>query len=184
MTRPHGSLHAEKPATIAESRGHLAQPVQEHNHQGEPMTERDNASPSASSPMLVSTAPMMAQVTSPGWMENNSWWDAAVQIATSRRHQAAISIQASSSVAFVPMPPALAEVAATIAQQRSKVSLSLSGIIVPGEKVKSGVLVAVTSFVWVEIARRLGADWSVAYEIPAGKWEEIIAGAFHEAGYD
>ena len=115
--------------------------------------------------------------------ENNSWWDTAVQVASSRRRLAA-AIETSSSVAFVPPPPALANVAAAIAQQSQKVSLSLAGIITPGEKVASGVLVASTSFIWVQIVRQLGLDWSVAHHIPARKWEEIIAGAFDKAGYD
>ena len=97
--------------------------------------------------------------------ENNSWWDTAVQVASSRRRLAA-AIETSSSVAFVPPPPALANVAAAIAQQSEKVSLSLAGIITPGEKVASGVLVASTSFIWVQIVRQLGLDWSVAHQIP------------------
>jgi restriction system protein len=31
---------------------------------------------------------------------------------------------------------------------------------------------------------RLTTDWSLAYELPPARWEEIIAGAFQKAGYD
>jgi restriction system protein len=128
-------------------------------------------------PQLLDSRRRLA--TGLGW-ENNSWWDASVRVSRLIPR----SIEVISSVAFVPPPLALADVASTIAQESLKVSLSLSGIITPGEKVASGILVAATSFVWVEIARRLGADWAVAYQIGSREWEEIIAGAFDKAGYD
>jgi restriction system protein len=40
------------------------------------------------------------------------------------------------------------------------------------------------SHAWLEIVKRLEKNWLHAFEIPPAKWEEIIAGAFHEAGYD
>src|SRR4030095_8830636 len=41
-----------------------------------------------------------------------------------------------------------------------------------------------TSLVWNKIVEALGNDWTVAYQIPSEKWEEIIAGAFKKANYD
>jgi restriction system protein len=38
--------------------------------------------------------------------------------------------------------------------------------------------------VWVSIVKELKYDWTKAYEIPPRAWEEIIAGAFKEDGFD
>lgn len=64
------------------------------------------------------------------------------------------------------------------------VSLTVSSIIIPEKKTAEGVLIESTSFLWTEIVSRLQKDWNAAYLIPPEKWEEIIAGAFHKAGYD
>jgi restriction system protein len=63
-------------------------------------------------------------------------------------------------------------------------SLSVSGIIIPEQKVYAGVLIGSTSVIWAEIVNRLKDDWSLAQSIPPHAWEEIVAGAFKEYGYD
>lgn len=62
--------------------------------------------------------------------------------------------------------------------------LALSGIIIPDRKSAEGLLIRSTSFIWTTIVDRLRGHWPLAYDIPADKWEEIIAGAFKKAGYD
>jgi restriction system protein len=64
------------------------------------------------------------------------------------------------------------------------VKLSLSGIIIPERQVSEGILLRSTSVVWQEIARKLGADWTIAYQLSPENWEEIVAGAFKKSGYD
>src|ERR1700730_18607170 len=71
----------------------------------------------------------------------------------------------------------LLKAATLIAQHSEKVSLVLSGIVTPGEKVSGGLVVVSTSQVWADIVETLGTDWSVAQQIPSDKWEEIVAGA-------
>jgi restriction system protein len=63
-------------------------------------------------------------------------------------------------------------------------SLSLAGVIIPQRRTAEGVLIESTSFVWLDILRRLKYDWSQAYEIPPDKWEELVAGAYKKAGFD
>ena len=37
---------------------------------------------------------------------------------------------------------------------------------------------------WVEIAKHLADNWALAFQIPARQWEEIIAGAYKQAGFE
>src|SRR6266487_755178 len=65
-----------------------------------------------------------------------------------------------------------------------KANLSLFSIIIPEIVTTAGTLVRATSLVWNEIVQALGNDWTIAYQIPPEKWEEIVAGAFKKANYD
>lgn len=80
--------------------------------------------------------------------------------------------------------PSNANAARRIAEGAKQATLSISSLIIPGEKNAGGVLITSTSAVWRQIVDRLGADWSVAYKIPADKWEELVAGAFKKEGYE
>jgi hypothetical protein len=64
------------------------------------------------------------------------------------------------------------------------VSLRIQCIIISEKKTTEGALVGSTSVLWTEIVQRLHKRWEEAFEIPPEKWEELIAGAFHKAGYD
>jgi restriction system protein len=61
---------------------------------------------------------------------------------------------------------------------------AVASVLIPEKKVHEGLLIASTSVVWREIIKKLGADWTAAYSIPAHTWEEIIAGGFKNFGYD
>ncbi len=76
------------------------------------------------------------------------------------------------------------ELAALWSEGVLKASLSVSSIIIPETITTSGVIIRATSLVWNKIVEALGNDWTVAYQIPSEKWEEIIAGAFKKANYD
>jgi restriction system protein len=71
----------------------------------------------------------------------------------------------------------------TLVTASRKVGLSISGLIIPEQKSAEGLLVKSTSLVWRAIVEQLSMDWSRAFEISAYNWEEIIAGAFHKAGF-
>jgi restriction system protein len=63
-------------------------------------------------------------------------------------------------------------------------ALTLSSVIIPERNVSDGILIRSTSDLWAEIVRRLGANWSEAFQLKPEQWEELIAGAFKKAGYD
>lgn len=71
-----------------------------------------------------------------------------------------------------------------VIRANNKVVLRISSLIIPEKPVDEGILIKSTSNVWAEVVQRLGKDWSIAHEISAGQWEEIVAGAFKKAGYD
>jgi len=71
-----------------------------------------------------------------------------------------------------------------LAFERRQATVVLESIIATDRKTSEGVLIQATGAVWLEIAKRLGDDWSIALQIPPDKWEEIVAGAFKKFGYD
>jgi restriction system protein len=64
------------------------------------------------------------------------------------------------------------------------VSLALMGIVIPEAKVDAGILIKSISSVWIEMARTLGNDWSQAFKLSPTQWEEMIAGAYRQQGYE
>lgn len=66
----------------------------------------------------------------------------------------------------------------------SSLILPNSQLIVPRRQTAQGILLASTTRLWMEVVRVLSSDWSQAYQIPAERWEQIVAGAFEKAGYD
>lgn len=70
------------------------------------------------------------------------------------------------------------------AAQAQLPSLTVTSLIIPEGKTPSGLFVKSTSAVWNSIAKALGTDWSIAFQIPPERWEEIVAGAFKNDGYD
>jgi restriction system protein len=66
----------------------------------------------------------------------------------------------------------------------SGASITVTSLIIPERKTAEGILVRSTSAIWSEIVRRLGSDWSAAFQLTPDQWEELIAGVFHRDGYD
>jgi restriction system protein len=64
------------------------------------------------------------------------------------------------------------------------VSLLLQAVIIPGAKTGEGQLIEAVALPWFEIIAALSCNPSLAYQIEARKWEEIIAGAYQRAGFD
>lgn len=63
-------------------------------------------------------------------------------------------------------------------------SLLLQAVVVPGAKTHEGLLIEAVTLPWFDIIALLENDPSLAYQISAIKWEEIVAGAYQKAGFD
>jgi restriction system protein len=63
-------------------------------------------------------------------------------------------------------------------------TLTVYSLIIPERRVREGILIRSTSDLWHEFVRRMGSDWSVAYQLTSEQMEELVAGAFKKAGYD
>lgn len=70
------------------------------------------------------------------------------------------------------------------ASEDRQAELSVGAIITPESQNHEGLLVRGTSLVWAELVQRMGADWSIAFQLSPREWEELVAGAFVKAGYD
>jgi restriction system protein len=63
-------------------------------------------------------------------------------------------------------------------------TLTISSLIIPERNVSDGVLIRATSDLWGDVVRRLGSDWSEAFQLKPEQWEELVAGAFKKSGFD
>lgn len=66
---------------------------------------------------------------------------------------------------------------------KGNATLTIGTLIIPDRPVSEGLLIRSYGNLWLTIAKQLGDDWSIAFQITPEKWEEIIAGAFSVAGY-
>jgi hypothetical protein len=80
--------------------------------------------------------------------------------------------------------PVAVEWLAPLSALVSTASIIVSSLIIPERKTAEGILVRSTSAIWHEIVQKLGSDWSLAFQLTPDQWEELVAGGFHEAGYD
>ncbi|NQT17453.1 MAG: restriction endonuclease [Planctomycetes bacterium] len=60
----------------------------------------------------------------------------------------------------------------------------LKAVVVPGDKTTEGQLIRAVAIPWFEIVRLLEKDPDFAHKIDWRRWEEIIAGAYEQAGFD
>src|SRR5258708_3565822 len=60
----------------------------------------------------------------------------------------------------------------------------LQAIIVVGDRTKEGQLVRAVAVPWFEIIRLMHQDPRLIYELDARKWEELVAGAWRQEGYE
>ena len=63
-------------------------------------------------------------------------------------------------------------------------SVLLQAVIIPGEKNTEGQLVESVAFAWFEIVELIQRSPDAIYEIDWRKWEEIIAGAYSQQGFE
>lgn len=66
---------------------------------------------------------------------------------------------------------------------KGNATLTIGTLIIPDHPVSEGLFIRSYGNLWLTIAKQLGDDWSIAFQISPEKWEEIIAGAFSVAGY-
>jgi restriction system protein len=95
----------------------------------------------------------------------------AMASARIRAHAAVLSTSQTVDVPFVAAPAALP-------------ALLLQTLIVPGGRTDHGTLIRAVAVPWFDIVALLRTDWSIAYQIDAHRWEEIIAGAYKKAGFE
>jgi restriction system protein len=60
----------------------------------------------------------------------------------------------------------------------------IRSLIIPGDKIKEGTLVKGVSTLWFEIMQRIRDDPDNIYQIDCWKWEELLAGAYKQDGWD
>jgi len=63
-------------------------------------------------------------------------------------------------------------------------SVLLQAVIIPGEKTAEGQLVESVALPWFQIIELITRSPEIIYEIHWRKWEEIIAAAYREQGFD
>src|SRR4051812_12544784 len=62
-------------------------------------------------------------------------------------------------------------------------TLVMQTLILPESKDTEGLLIRDITIAWWEIVKLIIQDPTLMYEIPARKWEEVIAGSYEAAGY-
>lgn len=63
-------------------------------------------------------------------------------------------------------------------------ALLLKAVVIPGDETKEGTLIEAVALPWFKIVGMLRKSPELAHEIHWRKWEEIIAAAYHRAGFD
>jgi restriction system protein len=63
-------------------------------------------------------------------------------------------------------------------------TLLMQAVFIPRSQTSEGQLVEAVTCPWFEIIELLEKDPTIAFQIPARKWEEIIAGAYSKAGFE
>jgi restriction system protein len=101
--------------------------------------------------------------------QNDSWAAAA---SAHRASKLSAAVQASTGVTEPPFP------------LETVPNLLLQTVIVRGARTEEGTLIEAVALPWFDIIEFLKADPSIAFQLSAEKWEEIIAGAYKKAGFE
>lgn len=73
---------------------------------------------------------------------------------------------------------------AIVAAPEKTPSITMKALLTFGDRTKEGRLVEAVALPWFEIMELIGKDPQSIYQIDCWKWEEIIAGAYKQAGFD
>jgi restriction system protein len=63
-------------------------------------------------------------------------------------------------------------------------TLLLKSIVLPGPNASEGQLIQAVAEPWFEIIEAIQRDPTAVHQIPARRWEEIVAGAYERAGFE
>src|SRR5258708_1867351 len=63
-------------------------------------------------------------------------------------------------------------------------SIVLQAVLEFGDRTKEGLLVRAVAVPWLEIIRLMQQDRRLIYDLDPRKWEELVAGAWRQEGYD
>lgn len=63
-------------------------------------------------------------------------------------------------------------------------NMLMQAVVKAGSKTREGKLVEAVTLPWFDIIGLLKRDPRLAFQIPPDKWEEIVAGSYHKAGFD
>jgi restriction system protein len=129
------------------------------------------------------------------WDDNS--WDVAAQLVAQRsRFLGAATtageggmISAADAVAPVTVVMNLQEEPDTASMRGTAATAAnaqflLQAVVVPGEKTHEGQIIEAVTVPWFDIIEAILKDPKTAFEISPRKWEEIVAGAYHRAGFD
>jgi restriction system protein len=67
---------------------------------------------------------------------------------------------------------------------RSGPGILLQAVVIPGEKTNEGQIIEAVAIPWFKIVELLERDPAAMYQLDWRKWEEIIAGAYKQQGFD
>lgn len=112
--------------------------------------------------------------------DNNSW-EVAARIAADRARRNAAWMTGESRPE-TPLPLQVSEARPQILLR--SVIVPDGALVVRGNRTKEGTIIEAVTIPWFEIIELLARDPNAAFELPAEKWEEIVAGAYRKAGYD
>jgi hypothetical protein len=91
--------------------------------------------------------------------------DAAIQANWAARQRQQAHIAATSQPPGMPFP---------LRAQAAIPSLTVTSLIIPEGRTSSGLLVKSTAAIWNSIAKELGIDWSLAYQIPPNAGKKLL----------
>jgi len=109
--------------------------------------------------------------------DNNSW-EVAAQIAARQHRYPAAAVMAGSGAMTADTPLVLRASSEPLTQ------LLLQTVVAPDQGADRGKLIVAVLFPWFDIIEILKMDPRAAFEIPWDKWEEIIAGAYKQSGFE
>lgn len=72
----------------------------------------------------------------------------------------------------------------TYGSAKDNPSILVQTVVLFGEKTDEGRIIEAVTLPWSEIIKYIERDPAAIYEISPDKWEEIIAGAYHHAGFE
>jgi restriction system protein len=88
------------------------------------------------------------------------------------------------AASYVRYRVALAQVAHEPALSAGAPRIIVNALIIPGDKTKEGILVEGVGKIWFELVKRFRDDPESIYNIDWRQWEEIVAGAYKQEGWE